>query len=130
MINRLITIVQISIFIIVLFSLSLHSQDQPDAGPLVTVSGNNQLNASYGTIMYDPNKPVDGNGDYLTDYLDFDVGIKSFFVRGTFLVNSPSVGYNPFPNVVNEFFHRRTIGSRTSILLSKQATSKRHSAKG
>lgn len=92
------------------------AQESEDSSPTVTVSGSNQVSGSYGTIMYDPHKPVEGTGDYLTDYLDFDVGIKNFFVRGTFLVNSPSVGYNPFPEIFNEFFHRRTVGFRSKYL--------------
>ena len=92
------------------------AQDNEDSGPTVTVNGSNQVSGSYGTIMYDPYKPVEGTGDYLTDYLDFDVGINNFFVRGTFLVNSPSVGYNPVPEIFNEFFHRRTVGFRSKYL--------------
>ena len=108
---------QIIAFIIaMIFTSACFAQDSEDSGPGITVSGNNQLSGSYGTIMYEPYKSVEGTGDYLTDYLDFDVGIKSFFVRGTFLVNSPSVGYNPFPEIYNEFFHRRTIGFRSKYL--------------
>ena len=108
---------QIIAFIIaMIFTSACFAQDSEDSGPGITVSGSNQLSGSYGTIMYDPYKPIEGTGDYLTDYLDFDVGIKKFFVRGTFLVNSPSVGYNPFPEIFNEFFHRRTIGFRSKYL--------------
>lgn len=97
-------------------SLAIMVEAKEYSGPGITVSGNNQVNGSYGDIMYSSDKPVEGTGDYLTDYLDFDIGIKSFFVRGTFLVNSPSVGYNPFPEVVNEFFHRRTVGFKSEYM--------------
>jgi hypothetical protein len=109
--------VQIIVIIIsLLLSTACLGQDNEDSGPGITVSGSNQVNGSYGEIMYHPDKLMEGTGDYLTDYLDFDVGIKSFFTRGTFLVNSPSVGYNPFPEIVNEFFHRRTVGFRSKYM--------------
>jgi hypothetical protein len=109
--------VQILVIIIsLLLSTVCFGQDNEDSGPGITVSGNNQVRGSYGEIIYNQPAKGAGTGDYLTDYLDFDVGIKSFFVRGTFLVNSPSVGYNPFLEVVNEFFHRRTIGFNSKHL--------------
>ena len=114
--GKTITVLRFFVFIIVVLSLYVSGQEQADDGPLVTVSGNNEINGSHGTITYDPHKPIEGIGNYLTDYLDFDIGIKNFFVKGTFLVNSPSIGYNPLPEVFNEFFHRRTIGFKSKYL--------------
>ncbi len=107
-------IVALSLCLKLILVYSALGNDNSDLG--ITVSGINQVNGSYGTIMYDSHKPVEGTGDYLTDYLDFDVGIKNFFVRGTFLVNSPSVGYNPYPEIMKEFFHRRTIGFKSKYM--------------
>ena len=60
----------IAVICAMIFTSACFAQDSEGSGPEITVSGNNQLSGSYGTIMYDPYKPVEGTGDYLTDYLD------------------------------------------------------------
>jgi len=75
----------------------------------ISVSGDNILQGGMGYKDIDQSstkKP----GDYLTDYLNFDIQIRKFFLQGRFQIDQPSLGYDPSSPVFREFISRRAVG--------------------
>lgn len=80
-----------------------------EEGPVAYVNGNNSFQMARGDKeIEDPDTEKPWN--YLTDYLNFEVNIRHFFVRGCFQVDNPSLGFYPSKQIFQEFFSRRSVG--------------------
>ncbi|MEW6042578.1 MAG: DUF6029 family protein, partial [Elusimicrobiota bacterium] len=82
--------------------------------PKISVSGSNLLQFARGYNIDKPSTKEPWN--YLTNYLDFDIMVQNFFLQGRFQIDEPSLGYNPYPPVYREYFSRRSVGFKTSLL--------------
>lgn len=97
------------IFFFIFLSAEISMADEPSAASNISVSATNNFILNHGEKDFtDSTKRQSSN--YCIDYLDYYLQMKSFFFRGRFQVDAPSLGYNPKISVFREFFSRRTIG--------------------
>jgi hypothetical protein len=98
-----------SIGLVALSAACLCFAEEGDSFEGLSVSGDNILQCANGYRDIDQSstkKP----GDYLTDYLNFDVQMRKLFLQGRFQIDQPSLGYDPSSPVFREFFSRRAVG--------------------
>jgi hypothetical protein len=98
-----------SIGVVVLSAASLCLAGEGGYFEGLSVSGDNILQCANGYKDIDQSstkKP----GNYLTDYLNFDIQTHKLFLQGRFQIDQPSLGYHPSSPVYREYFSRRAVG--------------------
>ncbi len=110
----------------------INAENSGDKGPKVTFSGSNHFETRYGKKARLRSEQMDFFWDkdyriqpwyYLKDFLDFNIGIQKFFVKGRFQVDEPSMGLHP-ENVswYREFIPQRTFGFNGDVLTLETGT--------